>query len=159
MAKKYFTDWDKLTNAINQKCKEILTEYVAPISNELLRNHIVHDIYFGYTPKQNGWVGGSTYARRGMLSEWVTSFTEDSNTLVTTSTASPAPSVVKGWRFENRQTGSFLELLESDNLGVWRGGFPRPAVSNTEKEYDTGTAVKSAISKGINKEFGDCTLI
>lgn len=41
-------------------------------------------------------------------------------------------------------------------MGIWRGGFPRPAVTNTQNEIDTSQEIKSAIQNGIQREIGIC---
>lgn len=159
MADKYFSDWETLISAIDAKTENILKQDVAPVAETILKKHIESDIYDVYTPKENGWVTQNgqptTYQRRHVLEDEVVSLMSN-KTLTVTSTASASPSVVKGYSFRNRYPGIFLKLLESGNMGIWRGGFPRPAVKNTQLEFNTGTAVKSAIKRGIKREIGNC---
>lgn len=161
MADKYCSDWDQLIEEVNKKASKILEKDVAPVAEDILKKHIKSDIYDVYTPKEHGWVNGTTYERRNILKDSVVSFLQGSNTLMVTSkkevTASPA--VVKGWSFHNRYQGAFLKLIESGNTGIWRNGFPRPAVSNTQAEFETSSAIKSAIKRGIQREIGIYTEI
>lgn len=156
MSDQYFSDWDSLIKAVDDKAENVLKKDVAPIAEELLRKHIKSDIYDVYTPRENAWVNGSTYQRRHVLEESITSFMSDKNTLLITSPATASPAIVKGWSFHNRYPGAFLKLLESGNMGIWKRGFPRPAVSNTQDEIDQSPKIKSAIKQGIQREIGIC---
>lgn len=162
MADVLFSDWDALAAAVNKKANNILNKDVAPVAKEILKKHIRKDIYEAYTPKPNGWVittpGGhwlrTTYKRRYSLEGGVYARLNSPNVLLVTSKATASPSVIKGYSFRNRYDGAFLKLLESGNMGVWRGGFARPAVGNTQKEFDNGNArITSAINKGIKREI------
>lgn len=164
MADKFFGDWDSLVDAVSKAASTVLKNDVAPVAEDILVKHIKSDIYGVYTPKQNGWVtpGGTptTYARRHVLEGAVTSYLIGNNdTLFVTSRATASQPIVKGYSFRNRYDGSFLKLLESGNMGIWRGGFPRPAVSNTQNEIDTSRKITSAIRQGIQREIGKCTEI
>lgn len=156
MSDVYFSNWDELVNAINSKASEILEKDVAPVAEEILKEHIKSDIYDVYTPKEGGWVDGTTYQRRYVLEDGVKSTLEDSNTLLVTSTATASPSVFGDHSFDNKYDGSFLELLESGHMGIWRGGFPRPAVSNTEKDFKKNLEIKKAIKNATKREIGNC---
>lgn len=156
MSDQYFSDWDSLIKAVDDKAENVLKKDVAPIAEELLRKHIKSDIYDVYTPRENAWVNGSTYQRRHVLEESITSFMSDKNTLLITSSATASPAIVNGWSFHNRYPGAFLKLLESGNMGIWKRGFPRPAVSNTQDEIDQSPKIKSAIKQGIQREIGIC---
>ena len=156
MAYQYFDDWEQMVAAAEAEIKVILEDYVAPVAEKILERHIESDIYSVYTPKTNGWVttlgvGGHriTYRRRHVLEGDITSYLTRPDTLFITSKATASPSVVPGYSFRNRYDGSFLKLLETGHMGVWRNGFPRPAVSNTQKEIDSSNAIKSAIKRGI----------
>lgn len=150
-----FSDWGELVDAVNQKLSIILYEEVAPVAEEILAKHIKSDIYDAYTPKENGWVNHTTYTRRHVLEGSITTILEDENTILITSKASASPSIVKGWSFQNRHPGSFLELLEVGHMGIWHNGFPRPAVGNTQKEFKTSQKIKSVIKKGIKRDVGE----
>lgn len=152
----HFEDWDSLVEAVESKAEKILKDDVSTVAEALLKQHIKSDIYDVYTPHENAWVNGSTYQRRHVLEESITSFISDKNTLLITSTANASLAVVSGWSFQNRYPGAFLKLLESGNMGIWRQGFPRPAVSNTQNEIDGSPQIKSAIRNGIKREIGVC---
>lgn len=157
MKDKYFGDFDSLVSAVNGKIAIILKEDVSPIAEEILKKHINSDIYDAYTPKENGWVGHETYQRRHVLENSIETFQNDKkNEILITSTATASPAIVSGWSFRNRYPGAFLKLLEKGNMGIWRGGFPRPAVSNTQNELDNSDAVAEAIAAGIKREIGIC---
>lgn len=150
-----FSDWDELVTAVNQKLSVILREEVAPVAEGILAKHIKSDIYDAYTPKENGWVNHTTYTRRHILESSITTISEDENTILITSKASASPAIVNGWSFQNRYPGSFLELLEVGHMGIWHGGFPRPAVGNAQKEFETSQKIKSVIEKSIKRDVGD----
>lgn len=154
MADRFFSDWESLVSAVDAKATQILQRDVAPIAEDILKKHIKSDIYDVYTPKQNGWVNGTTYQRRHVLEQAVTTIVQDKHTILVTSTATASPAVLSGWSFHNRYPGSFLKLLEAGNMGIWHGGFPRPAVTNTQNEIDTSQEIKSAIQNGIQREIG-----
>ena len=156
MSDLYFSDWESLVKSVNDKASEILEKDVAPIAEEILKEHIKSDIYDVYTPKENGWVDGKTYERRYVLGDGVKSTLEDSDTLLVTSTATASPSVFGDHSFDDKYDGAFLELLESGHMGIWKSGFPRPAVSNTEKDFETNSEIKEAIANGIKREIGVC---
>lgn len=159
MTDKYFSDWEALASAVDAKADNILKQDVVPVAESILKRHIKSDIYDVYTPKENGWVSSdgqrTTYQRRNILEDEVISLMSN-KTLTVTSTAAASPSIIKGHSFRNRYPGAFLKLLESGNMGIWRGGFPRPAIKNTQAEFDTGTAIKSAVKRGIKREIGNC---
>lgn len=162
MADKYFSDWESLVKAIEVSAEKILKKYAAPAANDLLKKHIQEDIYNVYTPKPNAWVNGTTYMRRHVLENNIvinTSNISGGAELFITSSAAASPSVVRGYSFKNRYNGAFLKLLESDNLGIWKNGFPRPAVTNTQREFDEGNDIKEAILTGIRNEIGDSVII
>lgn len=160
MADVYFSEWDALVKAAEAKAEKILKKDVAPVAEEILKKHIQSDIYDVYTLKENGWVttdgARTTYQRRHVLEKAITSLMPDKQTLLVTSTATASPAVITGWSFHNRYPGAFLKLLETGNMGIWRGGFPRPAVSNTQEELDRSAAIQSAIKNGIKREIGIC---
>lgn len=156
MADRFFSDWESLVSAVDAKATQILQRDVAPVAEDILKKHIKSDIYDVYTPKQNGWVNGTTYQRRHALEQAVTTIVQDKHTILVTSTATASPAVLSGWSFHNRYPGAFLKLLEVGNMGIWRGGFPRPAVTNTQNEIDISQEIKSAIQNGIQREIGIC---
>lgn len=167
MAKKAYSEWGELVAAAQEAAKKILQKDVAKVGKEILKEHIENDIYGAYTPKTNGWVigreaGGSkvdwtrtTYKRRNDLPKSVIALMEnDGQTLTITndnSKAVPRPALIGS--FHNRRPGSFLQLLESGNMGLWKGGFARPAVSNAQREIDSSSDITLAIEQGIAREI------
>lgn len=160
MATTYFDDFDDLEKAVSAAVRRILEDCVAPVAEAILLKHIKTDIYDASTsrghPKPNAWVRGTTYQRRHVLEDGVTSTIEgkEHDTLMVTSTAVAGQSVVKGYEFSNRYAGAFLQLLESGHMGIWRQGFARPAVSNAQKEIDRSTDIKNAINAGLERYTG-----
>ena len=132
----YYDSWASLEAPIKNECNQIIETEIVPKAEEILRKHIASDIYGAYTPKPGAWVNGTTYSRRHVLEGSVYSRKEGEGRYLVTSDASASPSVVPGYSFSPRGAGSFLALLESGNMGIWRGGFARPAVGNAQKEVD-----------------------
>lgn len=147
--------WDELVEAIEKEIPKILTEDVAPYVWEVLKRHIQTDIYDAYTPIEGGWVRGSTYQRRKMLNDDSSEVVlmEGKNTLVVTSGALASTPVVKGYSFDNRYSGSFLELIESGKTGIWKHGFPRPAVARTEAELEHSTEFHAMIDNALERRL------
>lgn len=150
-----FEDWESMNQAAQDICGDILMKYVAPVMEDIVKQHIRDDIYGVYTPIPNGWVNGETYQRRHVLEHSMYKELQGRNndTVMVTSIASPSKSVVRGYSFHNRRPGMFLKLLEGPNMGIWRNGFPRPAISNAQKEIDNSKEIQSAIQNGIDKYF------
>lgn len=148
-ADKWFNSIDDLFRAIGGV--EIIDEAqmgaVIEEGKNVLYKHIQSDIYGAYTPKPGGWVGSSTYVRRNSLSKGsLVAINEPDGTITITSTAVPGNPVGRG--SISSEPGSLLQLIEGDKHGLWRGGFPRPAVGNAQKEIDSG-ALMSAIEKAL----------
>ena len=149
--------WEALTDAVQQRCVTILDKKVAPIAKEIVRKHIETDIYGVYTPKENGWVTTdgepTTYKRRYLLLKRGAIYHKFSKVdeIMITSNVTASPAVVKGWSFRNRYPGAFLKLLETGNMGIWRGGFPRPAIGNAQKEIDKSSQISRVIREELNK--------
>lgn len=148
-----YDSWEALTAAAQEKCKTILTKDVAPIAKEIVKRHIQTDIYDVYTPIPNGWVNGTTYRRRYALGKSVYYSLVADDEIMITSNAAASKSVIKGYSFHNRRPGSFFKLLETGRMGIWRHGFPRPAISNAQAEIDRSRAVRSAIEDGLKRQF------
>lgn len=157
MSVRVFDDWEGLTGAVQQRCVSILDEKVAPIAKEIVRRHIQTDIYGAYTPKENGWVTSNgrrtTYKRRQLLLKRGALYHEFSapDEIIVTSKVTASPSIVKGWSFRNRYPGAFLKLLETGNMGIWRKGFPRPAIGNAQKEINKSSQIKQVIRQELDK--------
>lgn len=132
----YYDSWAALEAAIKSECNRIIQTEIVPKAEEILRKHIASDIYGAYTPKTGGWVNGTTYSRRNVLEGAVYSRQEGEGRYLVTSDAPASSSVVRGYNFSPHGAGAFLALLESGHMGIWRGGFARPAVSNAQKEVD-----------------------
>lgn len=151
-----YNDWESLVAAAEHKVAKILKQDVAPIVEEIVQSHIQSDIYYAYSPHPGAWINGSTYQRRHVLENNITSSLSDNKTLFVTSTATASPSVVKGYSFRNKYPGAFLKMLESENTGIWRKGFPRPAISNAQAEIDDNLqngSISRAIQNGIKREL------
>lgn len=162
-----FSDWESLVSAVDASVSQILEMDVAPVAEDILKKHIKSDIYDAYTPKTNGWVlktgdktkSGkdkyirTTYRRRNDLIDAVYSRMQGSHTLfISSSAVADTPLFGNSRKYE----GAFLQLLESEDMGLWRGGFPRPAVTNAQKEIDASQKIRSAIKRGIQREIGIC---
>lgn len=149
--------WEILTDVVQQRCATILDKSVAPIAKEIVRKHIETDIYGAYTPKENGWVTTdgtpTTYKRRRLLLKRGAIYHKFSavDEIMITSNATASPAVVKGWSFRNRYPGAFLKLLETGNMGIWRGGFPRPAIGNAQKEINKSSQISRVIRQELSK--------
>lgn len=118
----------------------VLMEYVAPVVEDILRKHIESDVYGAYGP--------SVYQRRMSLVNNIRSQMISDNELLVTSIAQPNKPA-NGWHSSG--DGAFLYMLEAGDLGWWRKGFPRPAISNAQREVDSSTAVESAKRNGIKR--------
>lgn len=154
MADVYFDDVDELLDAVSAGVLDILQNDVAPVAESILLKHIKTDIYGAYTPKPGAWVNGTTYQRRHVLEDGITSEMISGDTLMVTSTATAGQSVVKGYQFSNRYSGAFLQLLESGHMGIWHNGFARPVVANAQKEVDGSSKIAGAIRSGIKRVMG-----
>ena len=148
MADIFFDDVDSLLDAVESGISDVLLNDVAPVVEDILLKHIKSDIYEVYTPKPGAWVNGTTYQRRHVLEDGITSMIDGGNTLVVTSDATANQSVVKGYHFSNRYAGSFLQLLESGHMGIWKNGFARPAVANAQREAENSSKVAGAVKRG-----------
>lgn len=118
----------------------VLMDYVAPVVEEILRKHIESGIYGAYEPKE--------YVRRMSLTDSIRSQMISDNELLVTATSQPNRPA-NGWHSSG--DGAFLYMLEVGDLGWWRKGFPRPAISNAQREVDNSSAVENAKQKGIKR--------
>lgn len=150
----YYDNWDSLYAAACLKCKKILRDDVVPVADEIVKRHIETDIYAAYTPRPGAWVDGTTYQRRRELPDsLIHLYSSDGTEVLITSEAKASKSVVKGYSFHHRRPGAFLSLFESDNTGIWNGGFARPAISNAQREINSSKQIQAAIQTGIEREF------
>ena len=148
MAGKAYDSIDGFYDAVVAALPTVMQEYVAPYVEDILSEHIESDIYDVYTPKENGWVNG-TYHRRHALTWNIASFIKG-DTLSTTSTAAPSASIT-GARTWGSEDGAFFDLLASGNMGLWRGGFPRPAIPKAQAEVDKSiTVIENLVQKGLD---------
>ena len=138
-------DWAVLVEQAQETLDCILLCDVSPIAEKILKERIAEDIYAAYTP--------AYYQRRHVLEQSVEGDLTAPGTLLVTSTADAAPSLLKGYTFENRYPGAFLELLEVGNMGFWRKDFPRPAVAMAQNAIDRSAEIRRAITEGIRREF------
>lgn len=148
----YFSDWGTLTAAAQLKCNKILGKDIAKAAKRIVQSHAQSDIYGAYSPKPNAWVGGSTYSRRHTLTGTIYSEYTKPNEIMVTSKAAPSPAIIKGYSFHNRRPGMFFKLLESGNIGIWKGGFLRPAITNAQNEINGG-ALDAVIQSALDREF------
>lgn len=150
-----YDSWESLCAAIDGSVHEILMTDVAPVAEEILKKHIEKDIYGAYTPHNGGYFAGvkyeTPYHRRHVLEGAIQSIMDNPTTMTITSSASANQSLVPGYHFTNRYAGAFLQMLENGDMGIWRKGFPRPAVRNTQKEIDSSPKIERAIKNGIKR--------
>ena len=146
----WFDDVDELIGALSITNTDEVVQQVANEVQAILLKHIKSDIYDAYTPKEGAWVNGTTYQRRHVLEGNIKSTLEPDGTLLTTSDAPAGQSIVKGYNFSNADSG-FLQLLESGHMGIWKNGFPRPAVTNAQREVDSSSRIKSILEKGTKR--------
>ena len=154
-----FDSFEELVAQMQRDAAKVMKEDVAPYVESVLKQHIKDDIYGVYQPKNGGWVRGSTYERRGELADKVVSLFPSEDELIVTSAENANDSVVPGYVFSNRYEGSFLELLASGNMGIWRNGFSRPAVEIAQMDIDTSPDLDRIIAKGIKRVMGDVVII
>lgn len=142
---KILTSIEDVFRAAAQRSVEetVLIDYVAPVVENILRKHIERDVYKAYTPK--------VYKRRNSLTSTITSRMISSNELLVTATSQPNKPV-SGW--VSSGDGAFLYMLEKGDLGWWRKGFSRPAISNAQREVDHSSAVKQAKKAGLKHVLG-----
>lgn len=136
---------DVLRTAVRRSVeKVVLMDYVAPVVENILRKHIEKDVYKAYAPR--------VYKRRDSLTSTVTSGMISSNELLVTATSQPNKPA-SGW--VSSGDGAFLYMIEKGDLGWWRKGFSRPAISNAQREVDHSSAVKQAKKAGLKHVFGN----
>lgn len=152
-------NWSQLVGEAQNACRDILEDDVAPVATKILKKHIKTDIYDAYTPKTNGWVVmrgkkriRQTYQRRNDLSADLFYIVNKDKELTVSSNSNPMPPIT-GAKIRFNGYGSLLYLLESADMGLWRGGFPRPAVTNAQKEINESAAIANAINHGLSKRF------
>lgn len=150
-----YTSFNALKNGINNDLKLILERDVAPIMEDILKEHIQSDIYDVYTPKEGAWVSGSTYQRRNDIASGVTHFfNKRENTVMVTSTTTASPAIRRGYSFHNRRPGVFLQMLGGGSMGFLDKtsagkSFPRPALAKAQFEIETSGKVYAAIRRGL----------
>lgn len=155
---KEYGNWESLVSAAQSSCGDVLTKYVAPVMKDIVRRHIQEDIYDAYTPVEFYTFGRRIYPgyqRRHVLEHAMHHELQGRNkdTVMVTSTATASTPVVKGYSFHNRRPGAFLKMLEGPRRGIWKNGFPRPAISNAQSEINSSAAITDAIQSGIDKYF------
>ena len=148
-----FADFESLAAAVETELTKILIADVASIAEEILESHIHSDIYGVDYRINGGWVGGETYQRREQLPSTVYSEMEDKSTLVVSANGSPNTPIIKGHSVYG-DGGGFLKLLEKGPWGIYRHGFPRPAVTLAQREIDSSPRIAAAIERGIKKRIG-----
>ena len=140
-----FDSLDNLYSAAQRAavCEDVLMNDVAPIVKEILRKHIETDVYGAYRS-----LAKNPYMRRGLLTSRITSKMISDDTMLVTSIAQPAKPA-DGWASSG--DGAFLYMLEVGDLGWWRKDFPRPAISNAQREVDKSAAVERAKKMGLKR--------
>lgn len=152
MAGREYNSVEEFLSAVEAAIPTVAEEYIAPYVEDVLSAHIESDIYGVYTPKPNGWVHG-TYHRRHALTGGIQSVFKG-DVLSTTSTAAPSPSVT-GAATWGSSDGAFFDLLASGNMGLWRGGFPRPAIPKAQAEIDASMDILDRLfEKGLDAILG-----
>lgn len=153
----YYSSWDSLISAVQEKCGEILDEYVRPVAEDILHEHIIDDIYASYSPVGRD-AGG--YDRRDVLGsrDNTVGKVQGNNLLVVTNVAPPSPSV-----FGSSGSGHEDELLYWIENGLVPNYFnsfdyvwmhPRPAVENAQEEINSSGDIRTAIKNGISQKIG-----
>jgi hypothetical protein len=149
-------NWESLVTDAQQRLAAQARVTLAPAVEKMLARHIQKDVYDAYEPQPDSWVvrDGSgrrttwrltTYQRRYVLFDHI--FTDVSTgrghvvDLFTSSRGKADKPIIPGWSFHNRRPGALLQLIEGDNHGIWRHGFARHPVTNTNKEI--GEKLKS----------------
>ena len=152
MAGGVYDSVEEFLAAVEAAIPTVAEEYIAPYIEDILSAHIESDIYGVYSPKPNGWVHG-TYHRRHALTGAIQS-TFSGGVLSTTSTAAPSPSITGAGTWGSAQ-GAFFDLLASGNMGLWRGGFARPAIPQAQAEVDASADVLDRLfEKGLDAILG-----
>lgn len=153
-----YSNWSGLIAAVQEKCGEILDEFVRPVAEDILHEHIRDDIYASYSPVGRD-AGG--YDRRDALGGRGNTVGEvqDNNLLVVTNIAPPSPSV-----FGSARAGAgedeLLYWIENglvpnyfnEHDYVWM--HPRPAVENAQDEINISSDIRAAIKNGISQKIG-----
>lgn len=153
MEDRIFDDADSLIEHLNgMNATDALDEVVAEVT-EILKKHISSDIYGNSYRDEGAWVGGTTYEQRGHIADNITWKMEDDNTLLVTSKETANESLSEAHKFENRDDGAFLQLLESGHMGFVKKGFSRPAVTNAQKEVNNSSKIRSLINGGLKEKY------
>ena len=152
MAGAVYNSVEEFLSAVEAAIPTVAEEYIAPYVEDVLSAHIESDIYGVYSPKPDGWVHG-TYGRRHALTGGIQSVFKG-NVLSTTSVAAPSPSITGAATWGSAE-GAFFDLLASGNMGLWRGGFARPAIPKAQAEIDGSMDVLDRLfEQGLNAILG-----
>lgn len=152
MAGKTYNGIEDFYAAVEASLPKAMEEYVAPFVEDVLSEHVESDIYDVYTPKENGWVNG-TYHRRHALTWNIKSVVKD-GVMSTTSVAEPSRSITGAATWGSKD-GAFFDLLASGNMGLWRGGFPRPAIPKAQAEVDASIGtIETLLQRGLEYILG-----
>lgn len=148
-----YDTWEGLCHAAQTKCSQILQKDAAPVATDIVKKHIKTDVYDAYTPRKNGWVGKTTYRRRHVMEGSLYTSVIAANEILITSRVNGNTSIVPGWNFTVSEPGDFFRFLEKGKTGIWKNGFPRPVITNAQKEINKSAEIKTAIKAGIKREF------
>ena len=140
------------------KCGEILDEYVRPVAEDILHEHIIDDIYSSYSPVGSD-AGG--YDRRDLLGsrENTIGRLEGNDTLRVTNVAPPAPSIW-GSGGGGGEEDRLLYWIENGLVPNYFNEFdyvwmhPRPAVESAQSEINMSGEIRTAIQEGIKQKIG-----
>lgn len=153
------TDLDQIVDP--KSAEIILHNYVVPVMKDILLKHIQDDIYGQEAPTKHQWFGGQPYSRTGALLEESSLYDImlDDTTVMVTSNAQPDYAPIKtSKRFDGNTEGGFLAMLENGNMGFWSTvtglRFPRPAISNAQKEIDDSPEIEAALQRGLKEVLG-----
>lgn len=153
-------NWEGLTAEAQKKLGGILRRDVAPVVKRLMKKNIDKHVYNVYSPVGKGKGG---YDRRGELGDTknLIDEVEHDSDLFVTSVAQPAPSIFDE-KFKAPLDPYESRLLQWIEFGRVPNYFnakqypwmePRPVVSATQEEIESGAEVADAIEKGIKREF------
>ncbi len=116
-------------------CRQVLQKYASKVE-DILRRRIESEIEGVTTGSGGPWYpDGSPYKKRRVLSGGVKHKFAGDNTLLVSSTASSAPSIISGSAMTG--WGEYLSFHEAGNWGFMSHiGFARPAVTSAQRDAD-----------------------
>ena len=156
MAKDRDIEWGDDLSELAVDISDAAVRKIMDLGEEVLRRHILSDIYGVDRRGEHSWVHRKKYERRNNLPNTVYSYREGDVVWITAS-GEPDTPVRKNATFVSAEPGAFLALLESGNLGFltrrspkYMPLFPRPAIRNAQAEVDS-EAFQQRIKQIIEK--------